>query len=109
MQTLIRHLKDNRHRPATHIFFILSAALLLSSCAAGSNPVAGTAGPGGEIAGFWLGLWHGAIALVTFVISLFDSSVGIYEVHNNGTWYNLGFVLGALIFLGGSHGARKKN
>ena len=46
---------------------ILGATLLLSSCAAGGTPSAGT---GEEPAGFWLGLWHGIILPVTFVISL---------------------------------------
>ena len=79
--------------------FIL-VALVVAGCAAGVNPEMGTAGEAGIVAGFWLGLWHGIIAPVTFVISLF-SDVGIYEVHNNGGWYDFGFVLGAGILLGG--------
>lgn len=59
-------------------------------------------------AGFWAGVWHGLICVVTFVISLFNGQVQMYEVHNNGAWYNLGFLLGvACIFSGGcgsSHG-----
>ena len=35
------------------------------------------------------------LAPIAFVVSLFNDKVGIYETHNNGTWYNLGFVLGA--------------
>ncbi|GAA3592111.1 hypothetical protein [Kribbella ginsengisoli] len=66
--------------------------LLLTACAAGANDVAG-AGAGHD-AGFWLGLWHGLISPITFVISLFTSKVSIYEVHNNGNWYDVGFVLG---------------
>ena len=42
-----------------------------------------------------MGLWHGFISPVTFVISIFSRNVRLYEVHNNGTWYNFGFVLGA--------------
>lgn len=53
------------------------------------------------MAGFWLGLWHGIIAPVTFLISLFTDNVNIYEVHNNGNWYDFGFVLGAGILFGG--------
>ncbi|TFG71860.1 MAG: hypothetical protein E4H27_03735 [Anaerolineales bacterium] len=51
--------------------------------------------PDAEPAGFWVGYWHGMIAPIAFVISLFNAKVGIYETHNNGTWYNFGFVLGA--------------
>jgi hypothetical protein len=51
-----------------------------------------------------MGLWHGFIALFTFIISLFRDDVSIYEVVNNGGWYNFGFILGVMIFWGGSGG-----
>jgi hypothetical protein len=65
--------------------------LLISGCAAHANPVVQNEG-----AGFWMGLWHGLILPISFVISLFTSHVSIYEVVNSGGWYNFGFVLGAL-------------
>jgi hypothetical protein len=86
---------------------IVAVALVLTGCA-GPNPLVGTAGARG-VAGFWAGLWHGMIVVITFVISLFNRNVHIYEVHNNGVWYNLGFVLGAMISLGGGgRGSRRK-
>lgn len=69
----------------------------LAACAAGPNTVAG----GPDAAGFWLGLWHGLIAPVTFVISLFSETVSMYEVDNTGGWYDFGFLLGASMTLGG--------
>jgi len=75
-------------------------ALLLASCAPGPNTAAGD----GELAGFWLGLWHGFISLFTFVISLFKDNVSIYEVNNNGGWYNFGYLLGVMTFWGGGGG-----
>ena len=54
-------------------------------------------------AGFWAGLWHGLIVVITFIISLFTDSVTIYEVNNTGGWYNFGFVVGLLISLGNGH------
>jgi hypothetical protein len=72
--------------------------VLLSSCAAGPNPAVGT---GEDAPGFWMGLWHGIILPVTFVISLFTDDVSIYEVVNDGNWYDFGFFLGVLFFLGG--------
>jgi hypothetical protein len=75
--------------------------LMLTSCAAGPNTQEGVAAQGGELAGFWLGLWHGIIVPISFVISLFNENVNVYEIHNNGNWYNLGFVLGAGVLLGG--------
>lgn len=80
------------------------AAWVLCACAAGPNDLARlTPHP---LAGFWLGLWHGIICPVTFFVSLFTHRVNIYEVHNNGAWYNFGFVLGAGILFGGSHAGR---
>ena len=79
---------------------------VLAGCAPGGNEFVGTSG-GDESeapAGFWLGLWHGFITPVTFVVSLFHNDVNVYEVFNNGGWYNLGFVLGASIIFGGSGG-----
>lgn len=95
-------------RNRTLVLLILGA-LLLGACAAGVNPEVGTASPDGNLAGFWLGLWHGIIAPVTFVISLFSDNFNLYEVHNNGNWYDFGFVLGAgILFGGGGAGSRRK-
>ena len=79
---------------------LLGAVLVLASCAAGPNPDVSS----GAEAGFWLGLWHGLIAPITFVISLFTDHVNIYEVDNNGNWYDFGFVLGLSCAFGGSAG-----
>ena len=80
---------------------LVVAALVLTACAAGPNNVAQVDAP--HIAGFWLGLWQGAISPITFVISLFNHNVNIYEVHNNGNWYNFGFMLGvSIVFSGGA-------
>ncbi|MDD5153001.1 MAG: hypothetical protein PHS95_03400 [Candidatus Pacebacteria bacterium] len=80
---------------------------MLAGCAAGPNPIAHTAGTDGSIAGFWLGLWHGLICPITFIISLFSDNVHFYEVHNSGGWYNFGFLLGASGALGGSGASAK--
>ena len=87
------------------LFAILILALALSACAPGENPAA-LAADGG--AGFWLGLWHGIIAPLTFLISLFTDGVNVYEVDNNGNWYDFGFVLGAGILFGGGRGGGRK-
>jgi hypothetical protein len=75
---------------------------------AGSNELESTENQDGNIAGFWRGLWHGLIVPFTFIISLFKENVGIYETHNNGNWYNFGFVLGLMIVLGGNSGVSKQ-
>lgn len=86
---------------------VLFALFVLAGCAADTNTAAGPASDG-DIAGFWLGLWHGTIAPITFIISLFSDGVNIYEVHNNGNWYDFGFVLGAGILLGGAGAAARR-
>lgn len=90
------------------IAILVLMALSLSACAPGANQLENVPREEGTVAGFWPGLWHGIIAPVTFIISIFRSDVRIYEVHNNGIWYNLGFVLGAGILLGGGSGASRR-
>ncbi len=91
------------------LLILLSIFLLLAGCAPGPNSLEKTPDEKGKVAGFWKGLWHGLISPITFIISLFNRNVRIYEVHNNGSWYNFGFVLGAGLFLqGGILGSRRR-
>jgi len=87
------------------IFSIIGICLILifilSSCVAGPNKLEKTPNEEGEVAGFLMGLWQGLISPVTFIISIFSKSIRFYEVHNSGTWYNFGFVIGAGLFLSG--------
>jgi len=85
-------------------YFVLVIALIvlmLSACAAGPNEMVDT---GPDPAGFWLGLWQGLISPITFLISLFTPDVNIYEVQNNGNWYDSGFMLGVVMAFGGGAG-----
>jgi len=50
--------------------------------------------PGAKPAGFLAGFWHGMIAPIVFIISLFNSKVRIYETNNKGLWYDFGFFIG---------------
>ncbi len=92
------------------LFIFLSIILLiLAACTAGPNNLMNTTRAQGEVAGFWLGLWHGLIVIVTFIISLFNDNITVYEVHNNGGWYNFGFIFGVMmIFGGGGKGTCKR-
>jgi hypothetical protein len=71
---------------------------ILAGCAPGPNQLRVTASEHDAVAGFWLGLWQGFIAPFVFVASLFKSNLNIYEVHNNGGWYNFGFLFGLACF-----------
>ena len=78
----------------------LAPAAALTACAAtqASDAVAPQA------PGFLLGLWHGFIFPVAWIVSLFVPYVAIYAVPNNGGWYDFGYFLGIVVF---GVGARK--
>ena len=84
------------------VIMILIMILAISGCAAGPNEFVNIPDEEGKVAGFWQGLWHGFVSPFTFLISLFSDTVHVYEIHNNGGWYNFGFLFGASIFFGGS-------
>lgn len=68
--------------------------------APGSNPLVNTPGTRGTVAGTLIGIWHGIISPVTLIMSFINPNVQMYEVHNDGSQYNLGFLVGvALVFL----------
>ena len=67
--------------------------------APGSNPFINQPDAGGRVARAGAGLWHGIIAPATLLVSFFSSNVRMYEVHNAGTEYDVGYLLGvALVF-----------
>jgi hypothetical protein len=80
----------------------------LGACVPGPNQLQGANGPRATVAGFWLGVWQGFIAPFVFVVSLFRHDMNIYEVHNNGAWYNFGYLFGLMCFFGGGgHKSRR--
>lgn len=83
-----------KSKKITVLIGLISLILFFIGCAPNNAKFAS------EAAGFWAGLWHGLICIITFIISLFSDSVGIYEVNNTGGWYDFGFILGIIIGLG---------
>jgi hypothetical protein len=80
------------------VFLIcLAVAFVLVGCTAG-DPRFTADSP----AGFWMGLWHGLISLVTLIVGIFDDRVRVYEVDNTGGLYDFGFWLGIVIMAGGA-------
>lgn len=66
----------------------------------GPNPELNQPDEDGQVAGLISGLWHGLIAPVMLIGSFFNSAMQIYEVHNNGIEYNVGYLIGvAFVFL----------
>jgi hypothetical protein len=79
--------------------------------APGPNPQVNTSDGHGRPAGIGLGIWHGIISPVTLVVSFISPTAYMYEVHNDGSPYNLGFLLGvAIVFvlLGVFAGSRRR-
>ena len=81
----------------------LAPILALAACARQAGSVV-EHGP--DTPGFLLGVWHGFIFPVAWVLSLFMPDVAIYAVPNNGGWYDFGYFVG-IVFLG--VGARKSH
>lgn len=67
--------------------------------APGPNPLINQPDATGRVARAGAGLWHGIIAPVTLVISFFNSDVHMYEVHNAGSEYDIGFLLGVAVVI----------
>ena len=83
----------------------------IQTYAPGPNPLVNTAAVHGRVAGIFLGIWHGVISPVTLVLSFINKDVQMYEVHNDGSPYNLGFLIGVAIvflFLGVFAGSRRR-
>jgi hypothetical protein len=91
----------------TLVFCIAVCVVVLSGCA--HNEVVVSCLKGQQY-GFWGGLWHGIIAPVDFIVSLFNKDITMYAQNNNGNWYAFGFLIGSggWGFLG-AHGARRRH
>jgi len=80
---------------------LVALLLTLAACAAGSAESAHAAS-GGDVAQFFLGVWHGLIAPVMLVIEVINRfaphllpwTVRFYESRGTGVVYDVGFYLG---------------
>ena len=91
---------------SARLLALAALTLALAACAATQTDaaVATTA----TTPGFWLGLWHGFIFPVAFLVSLFVPDVAVYAVPNNGGWYDFGYFVG-IVFIGvGARKARRR-
>lgn len=80
------------------IAIVLIAALILLStgCVPGDGKATSE-----DPAGFFWGIWHGWIAPISLIASIFNHDLSIYEVNNTGFWYNLGFYMAIISGFGG--------
>ena len=80
----------------------------MANILAGAGPNSKYQLPGAKPAGFWAGLWHGLIAPITFIVSLFTPNVRIYETNNRGRLYDFGFIIGISGSFGGGSSTGSK-
>ena len=90
-----------RCRTAAALMLGAFVLLLISGCA--TQQVGAMENP----PGFFHGLLHGFLILFSFIGSLF-TDYEIYAFPNTGGWYNFGFLLGAMAFLGGGGSSAKR-
>lgn len=90
-----------RSRTAPGGLLLATLPLALAACARQSAEAVSQAP---DTPGFLLGLWHGFIFPVAWILSLFAADVAVYAVPNNGSWYDFGYFLGIVVF---GVGARK--
>ena len=83
----------------TRAFAPIGALSALAACATQSAATVAPTAPG-----FLLGLWHGFIFPLAWLLSLFMPEVAVYAVPNDGGWYDFGYFLGIVVF---GVGARK--
>lgn len=86
-------------RQYTRVTLVLAATLLVSACA---SQIPQAVERGGDVPGFWWGLWHGFIFPWAWIGSLFSDDIAVYAVPNRGGWYDFGFFLGITVLGGGS-------
>ena len=88
------------------ILFILLIVVLfiLSGCMPGDGSYTNN-----QPANIFSAIWHGWIAPISLIRGFFNSSIRLYEVHNTGWTYDLGFYLAILGGFGGIAFSRKKD
>ncbi|QEN06752.1 hypothetical protein EXM22_01620 [Oceanispirochaeta crateris] len=59
-------------------------------------------------ANFLWGIWHGWMAPLSLIVSIFAKNIRLYEIHNTGIWYDFGFYMAILGGFGGLSTTRKK-
>jgi hypothetical protein len=84
--------KNLKNLKSSKIFIAVLLLILTTSCAV-NEPVDECLK--GQTFGFLWGIWHGIIAPISLVISVFDSNVAMFATNNSGAWYGFGFLIGS--------------
>lgn len=90
------------------VLVLVLLSVLLTACGQ-PNPMKDVPDEYGKVYGFWNGLWDGWTVEWAFIANLFGGHYGLYETHNNGGWYDFGYILGICVLLGGARYATDRD
>lgn len=82
---------------------LISLLMLMTGCMPGDGSYTTN-----DPAGFLSGIWHGWIAPISLLVSLFSDSIHLYEPINTGFWYEFGFYIAIISGFGGLSLSRKR-
>lgn len=82
---------------------ILAVSMILTGCIPGDGSYTAD-----DPAGFFWGIWHGWIAPISLIISIFQDGIRVYEPMNTGWWYDFGFYIAIISGFGGLSLSRNK-
>ena len=86
------------------LLLLVLSILFITSCVPGDG-----SSTTDDPAGFFFGIWHGWIAPISLIISIFNPEIHLYEAFNSGFWYDFGFYIAILGGFGGFSIFRKKS
>jgi len=85
-----------KHKNALFAVILFIALATLAGCIPGDG-----ANTAQRPAGFFWGIWHGWVAPLSLIISIFKKHIHLYEVFNNGWLYDFGFYIAIISGFGG--------
>ncbi len=85
------------------VIILIFCVMLLNGCMPGDGSYSVE-----KPAGFLWGVWHGWLAPVSLIISLFRGEIQIYEPFNTGWWYDFGFYIAIISGFGGISLSRRR-
>jgi hypothetical protein len=86
------------------ILIIMMFTILLTGCVPGDGTYTDK-----NQAGFFWGVWHGWIAPISLIASLFNHKIRVYEVMNTGWLYDFGFYIAIVGGFGSFQFTRSKS
>ena len=79
------------------LFSLIAVAMLIFTGCAHVHPITACLSTNETPSGFWFGTWNGMTMAFSLIGNLFSDNITIYDINNNGIWYNTGFVGGLSI------------